>query len=237
MEDTIQQHGVGEKWEKFAEDDAFGYIMTDLANAGQEAFWQSGLKTVREEFLPFLDKAGVRRDLGLEIGCGVGRLVLPLAREFRQMIGVDISRRMVRHATESARKRGVANARFLAVPAPHDLSDIPEAAGEVTFLYSLLVFQHIQDFKIIESYLAAIRRLLSQDGIAYLQFDTRSRTFAYYVKTAMPDFLLPRFLRRGIRRVRRNPAEIEAALSRNGLRVVRELTPATAYHRYVVRLG
>jgi cyclopropane fatty-acyl-phospholipid synthase-like methyltransferase len=238
MESAIRQHGVAAKWEQFAEKDPFAYIMTDLANASHEAFWQSGERTVKEELLPFIEEAGVRRDMGLEIGCGVGRLVLPLSQVFRQMVGVDISRGMVRRAADSAREHGVTNARFLAVAAPNDLlGAIPEAVGQVTFLYSLLVFQHIQDFHDVESYFAAARRLLHHDGVAYLQFDTRPQTFAYHVKTAAPDFMLPKLLRRGIRRVRRKTAEIERALARNGLQVVRELTPATAYHRYVVCLG
>lgn len=238
MKTTFCRRGLGAKWEQFAEKDPFTYIMTDLANASHEIFWQSGEKTVREEIFPLLDQTGVRRDLGLEIGCGIGRLLLPLCQAFREMIGVDISKGMVRQATDSACKQGITNARFVAVAEPDELlAAIPEAAGQVTFLYSLLVFQHIQDFHTIESYLAVVRKLLHSDGIAYLQFDTRRQTLAYRIKTAMPDFLLPKFWRRGVRRIRRKSSEIEAILARSGLQVVRELAPGTADHRYMVRPG
>ncbi len=238
MERTIRGASIGEKWEQFAETNPFAYIMTDLAEAGQEAFWQSGESTVREEILPVLDEGNVPRDLGLEIGCGVGRLVLPLSRIFGQTIGVDISRGMVRQAISFANERGVTNARFVAVDSPDELpSAVPDAVGQVTFIYSLLVFQHIQDFQVIESYLSAVRRLLRHDGTAYLQFDTRNQTLDYKVKMVIPDFMLPRLLRRGIRRVRREPSEIEYAFARNGLRVIREMTASTSYHRYVVQLA
>ena len=55
--------------------------------------------------------------------------------------------------------------------------------------------------------------MLSDRGIGYLQFDTRPPGWLYEVKTALPDFLLPRFWRRGIRRIRRDPSELEQAMN------------------------
>jgi SAM-dependent methyltransferase len=235
-EDVLQPLKRPERWEKFAEADACGYIMTDLAGGGPDAFWQSGEKTVREELLPVLGEFGVPLDCGVELGCGVGRLLLPLSRVFQRMVGVDIAEGMVRRGQAFARQQQITNARFVAIAAPGGL---PGALGEetprVTFVYSLLVFQHISDFQIIESYLAAIGKILSPDGIAYLQFDTRARTLPYHVKTMLPDFLLPKFFRRGIRRIRRSPAELEGAFARSGLRILQERTPRSAEHRYVVR--
>jgi len=51
----------------------------------------------------------------------------------------------------------------------------------------------------------------------------------------MPDFLLPRFWRKGIRRIRRHPEEIELAIRRAGLEITGELTRLASYHRYVLR--
>jgi hypothetical protein len=79
--------------------------------------------------------------------------------------------------------------------------------------------------------------LLHKHGLAYLQFDTRSRDFRYRLKTGLPDLLLPRFWRRGIRRIRRAPEEIEAGIRRAGLKIAGELTPNTAYHRYILRIS
>jgi hypothetical protein len=109
--------------------------------------------------------------------------------------------------------------------------------GKCDFIYSLLVFQHVPEFSVIENYLHFIRVLLHEHGLAYLQFDTRPSDFRYRLKTRLPDFLLPRFWRRGIRRIRRSPEEIEACIRRAGMEIVEELTPHTAYHRYILRLS
>jgi hypothetical protein len=87
----------------------------------------------------------------------------------------------------------------------------------------------------IEGYLHVIGVLLAKGGIAYLQFDTRPESLAYHIKTRMPDFLLPRFWRRGIRRIRRTPQEIEKGIHNAGLEIAGELTPFTSYHRYILR--
>jgi SAM-dependent methyltransferase len=236
VKDLAVQPQKPELWEKFAEDNAYKYIKTDLAGDSAEAFWQSGEATVREELVPLLEEFGISRDCGLEIGCGVGRLVLPLCHVFRQMIGLDVSNGMVRRAQEFARQRQIANAQFVAVSDPSALlAAIPQALGKVSFVYSLLVFQHIPDFQIIESYIAAISQLLSRDGAAYLQFDTRVQTLPYHLKTALPDFVLPKYVRRGIRRIRRNPADIERTFAQHGLRVIQQRIPRSADHRYVLR--
>jgi hypothetical protein len=166
----------------------------------------------------------------------VGRLVFPLSSHFQEMVGVDIAEGMVRRAQDFARDNGIANARFSAMSGPEDLLHrAGNYSGRIDFLYSLLVFQHIPDFSMIEGYLHVIGVLLAENGIAYLQFDTRPGSFAYHIKTRMPDFLLPRFWRKGIRRIRRHPEDIEEGIHNAGLEITGELTPLTSYHRYILR--
>ncbi|HEX5422889.1 MAG TPA: hypothetical protein VFW94_05020 [Candidatus Acidoferrales bacterium] len=82
METSSGDCSARSKWNDFAEDDAFGYIMTDLAGGDPRLFWESGQKTVKEELLPIVQEFEVKPTVGLEIGCGVGRLVLPLCAIF-----------------------------------------------------------------------------------------------------------------------------------------------------------
>jgi SAM-dependent methyltransferase len=228
----------GEKWEKFAQDDPYTYILTSLKGADRREFWQSGVRAIQREFLPLLQLYKLRRLLSLELGCGIGRLVVPLARRFQQVVGVDIAQGMVERAVSYARDNGIKNASFLRISGPEDfLQKAEHHVGKCDFIYSLLVFQHIPEFSVIESYLHVIRVLLHEYGLAYLQFDTRPRDFRYRLKTRLPDFLLPRFWRRGIRRIRRSPEEIEAYIRRAGMEIVEELAPHTAYHRYILRLS
>jgi SAM-dependent methyltransferase len=226
-----------EKWEEFAQEDPYTYILTTLKGADRREFWQSGVRTIQEEFLPLLQLYKVRPLLGLELGCGVGRLVVPLTRRFQEVLGVDTAPGMVQRAVSFARDNSINNASFLLISGPEDfLRRAAKYAGSCDFIYSLLVFQHIPEFPIIEDYLHAIRVLLHKRGLAYLQFDTRPKAFLYRLKTRLPDFLLPRFWRRGIRRIRRSPEEIEACIRQAGMEIVQELTPRTGYHRYILRL-
>jgi len=230
--------GASQLWERFAETDAYGYILTSMKSGDPREFWQSGEHTVRTELLPTVETNAVRTVIGLEVGSGVGRLALPLARYFNQVLGVDISSGMVQRAKSCAQGYGVGNVSFYTISGPEDfLSTVGNYAGSCDFIYSLLVFQHIPDFAVIEGYLQVIRILLQEHGVAYLQFDTRPKTLAYRLKTRLPDSLLPRFWRRGIRRIRRSPQEVAASIGRAGLRIVSELTPGTAYHRYLVRIA
>jgi SAM-dependent methyltransferase len=224
-------------WERFAELDPYLYILTDMKRTDPRVFWKSGEQLVRDELLPVVQSHDVGTGVALELGCGIGRLALPLASHFRQVLGVDIARGMVQRATSFAKDNGIENVVFASISGPEDfLQQTGKHSGNCNFLYSLLVFQHIPDFSVIEGYLHVIRTLLHKRGIAYLQFDTRPATALYRLKTGLPDSLLPRFYRRGIRRIRRSTQEIEAAIKRARLEIVEQLTPRTQYHRYILRL-
>jgi len=225
-----------EVWERFAEADPYTYILTDLKSPDPKKFWESGERTVEEELLPMIRERSIRRRIGLELGCGVGRLLFPMARHFEGMVGVDIAEGMVRRADSFARDNGIRNVDLAAISGPEDLlHKAGEYAGKIDFLYSLLVFQHIPDFAVIEGYLHAVSELLEENGTAYLQFDTREQNLLYQWKTELPDFVLPRFWRRGIRRIRRSSMEIEVCLRRAGLEIVGEMDAHSAYHRYILK--
>ena len=223
-------------WDRFAEADPYTYILTDLKSPDPKKFWESGERTVQVELLPLIRERAIRRRIGLELGCGVGRLLFPMARNFEEMVGVDIAEGMVRRAVSFAGDNGIRNVDLTAISGPEDLlHKAGEYAGKIDFLYSLLVFQHIPDFAVIEGYLHAVSELLEENGIAYLQFDTRDQDLFYQWKTGLPDFVLPRFWRRGIRRIRRRTEEIEECMRRARLEIAGELDPRSAYHRYILR--
>lgn len=236
---TIRATGTGpERWEQFAQSNPYQYILTTLKSTDTSGFWKSGEQTIAREILPLLCRHEVRPGLGLELGCGIGRLVVPLASHLGHVVGVDISPSMIQRATAFARDNGIRNATYRAITGPESfLHECGIFAGRCDFIYSLLVFQHIPDFSMIEGHLHVVRVLLHEHGTAYLQFDTRPRSAAYRLKTQLPDFLLPRFWRRGIRRIRRSPEELEGALERAGLEIVEQQGLATADHRYTLRIA
>jgi len=105
-----RQTTPGQAWDRFAEVDPYTYILTSLKRADPQEFWESGYRTVREELLPVLRTFRVSRNSGLELGCGLGRLVFPLASHFQKMIGVDISSGMIQRACRFAKYNSIANA-------------------------------------------------------------------------------------------------------------------------------
>src|SRR5215475_13091749 len=94
-------------WERFAEVDPYTYILTSLKNRDMKEFWQSGQSVVNREILPLIQSRQIPTRVGMELGCGVGRLLLPLAASFAEMWGVDVAEAMVRRAQIFAAGRGI----------------------------------------------------------------------------------------------------------------------------------
>lgn len=229
---------ASERWEEFAQLNPYKYILTTPKVVDIREFWKTGERTIEAEIRPLLQRYNVRKNLGLELGCGIGRLVVPLASDFGHVVGADISPSMIQRAASFARDNGINNISYCAISGPEDLlHQCGELAGGYDFIYSILVFQHIPDFSMIEGYLNVIRVLLRECGLAYLQFDTRPSSVSYRLKTRLPDFLLPRFWRRGIRRIRRSPEEVESAINRASLEIVAQHNRRSAYHLYVLRIS
>ena len=156
------------EWEARARLDAKGYIGRGYA-ASEELFGASG-----ESDLNNLILQDIELDAGassLEIGCGVGRLLRPLAARTREVWGVDIAPTMI----ELGRQH------LAAVPNAHlhvttgRLEMIPSRS--LDFAYSIIVFQHIPTKAAIGTYLAEVARALKGGGIFKFQVDGRSRPF------------------------------------------------------------
>ena len=64
-------------------------------------------------------------DRVLDLFCGLGNFTLPLAREVREVVGVEGEAGLVRRARENAERNGIANAQFHAADLGKDLSDQP----------------------------------------------------------------------------------------------------------------
>ena len=149
-------------WNRRAGEDANYYVAFGRRGQEDSEFLASAAGVVRGLEADF---ARLRtRGAALEIGCGPGRLMFPLARHFGEIHGVDISDEMIRLARD--RLRGVANAWAHHNPAS-DLSMFP--AEKFDFVYSYAVFQHIPSRDIVFRYLAEARRVLRTGGILRCQ--------------------------------------------------------------------
>lgn len=147
-----------EDWNARARKNPLFYIACDDADS-EAVFAESGRRDaaiVMEGLAQLLPG----RSCALEIGCGIGRLLEPLATEFRELCGVDISGEMVRRGR-------VRLSRFPQITfAEIDGSGIlPFADSTFDFCYSFITFHHIPDKSIILRYISEARRILRPGGI------------------------------------------------------------------------
>lgn len=155
-------------WNARAREDAGYYVAFGRRDQDEAEFFATATQVINNletelRRVPVAQRVGWK---ALEIGCGPGRLMRPMARHFVEIHGVDVSDEMIKLASEK-------------------LSDIPNAHAHATdgaslarfpdesfdFVYSYAVFQHIPSREVIIQYLREIRRVLKTDGLARLQFN------------------------------------------------------------------
>jgi cyclopropane fatty-acyl-phospholipid synthase-like methyltransferase len=217
------------RWEKFAQEDAEYYILSVdevRSQDGLKYFFESGERDTTET-LKNVDTLE-QRDRCLEIGCGIGRLTFPHSRQFKEVSVVEISETMLSKLKKLATEKQIQNIRTYLF---HENWDQP---GAYNYVYSYEVFQHIQDLGIIESYIRRISSSLHAHNRVQVHFDTRPQHLLYIIRNMLPDFLLPKLQRKGIRRIRRKSSLLKKIFAAHGLTVIREIKPDTESHIFIL---
>lgn len=137
----------GAEWDKWGAADPYYGVIIDprlrsdrIDDAARADFFRSGEVEVEATLDELRTLAGPHSAFGraLDFGSGVGRLTIPLARAFNEVIGVDVSPAMIAEARANCAKQGVTNVDFrISTP---DLSNVE---GRFDFVHSFIVFQHI----------------------------------------------------------------------------------------------
>lgn len=133
-----------ESWRAFGrEDPYFGVLSVDryrAANLDQAAlkdFFATGERHVADVLNTLRAHFGERAmQDALDFGCGVGRLVLPLARRYGSVTGIDISEDYIAEAARNAAGEKLTNVRFVQTPGAL-------APGSFDLVHSCIVFNHI----------------------------------------------------------------------------------------------
>jgi SAM-dependent methyltransferase len=212
---------MADGWERLAREDPLWAIDPSLADADVAAFRATGAALVAQ----VLEWAAPARwDRALEIGFGIGRNLVHLAEQFARVDGVDVSPTMV----ELAREHGLPANVEVHVTDGRSLAALPDASFDLVF--SNLVLQHVGDEDVVAAYVRETARVLTDDGVAALQFDTRRLPFAARVARA----LLPGAKRRAMRRYPRAAEWVRAQAATAGLTVSVEHGDA-ANHWFVLR--
>jgi ubiquinone/menaquinone biosynthesis C-methylase UbiE len=110
-----------------------------------------------DDFAPHWRQYGWDTDSCLEIGCGTGRITLPLAQQFRRTYALDVSREMVEYAKAHIEDPSI---EFLV----SDGVKIPLSDGSVSAVFSTHVFQHFDTTDHASAYFQEIARVLKLHG-------------------------------------------------------------------------
>jgi SAM-dependent methyltransferase len=154
------------EWNRRAAKDAHFYVAFGRQNQTEEDFSASAAEVMPmfEREFARLTPAPESARRALEIGCGPGRLMIPMSRCFGEIHGVDVSDEMVSLASE--RLRDIPNAHVHATSGD-SLGMFADAYFD--FIYSYIVFQHIPSREIVLNYLREAQRALKPGGVLCCQ--------------------------------------------------------------------
>jgi len=163
-------------WDARAEEDTKHFI-NNTPGQTEEEFWQSGRENCDQilgidstRYNKIFDKKDPKKMKALEIGCGIGRILIPMSEKFGEVIGVDVSEKMI----EIAKKylKDISNCKVF-ITSGSDLSVLND--NSIDFCYSYIVFQHIPEKEIIINYVKEVYRVLKPGCLFRFQVfgDTR----------------------------------------------------------------
>src|SRR5262245_50582877 len=151
-------------WDERARENARHYVSTGKVEWTDEEFFRSGEQTVAEEILTDPTNICQSRDPKqmrvLEIGCGAGRITRALSGLFGEVHAVDVSGEMVARARKALADRPNAH---IYQNNGKDLTVVGD--GPFDFAFSMIVFQHIPSYAVIESYVREVRRLFRRRAL------------------------------------------------------------------------
>lgn len=133
-------------WEAIAEREAyFGvatfdrYLAGELDESARNEFFESGREHVQLVFEELGETLGEipRPTRALDYGCGVGRILIPLAERCERVVGVDISTRMLDESRRNMEAAGVTSFEL------QSADEFLETEAEFDLVHSYIVFQHI----------------------------------------------------------------------------------------------
>jgi SAM-dependent methyltransferase len=169
LSDPAVQQRMREDWDRRAREDACYYVAFGRRRQSAEEFFSTAgevLHALRAEFERWPPATDFRSLSALEIGCGPGRLLVPLSQIFGRITGVDVSPEMI----EMARRNlaGISHA-GAEVASGSDLAAFADDSFD--FCYSYAVFQHIPSREVVLHYLREAWRVLKPGSILKCQLN------------------------------------------------------------------
>ena len=160
-----------EIWESLAATDAYFAVSTfDRFHASKidaeakEDFFQTGRDHVKRIWTEFESGfgMGLQPRRVLDYGCGVGRILIPLAERCETVVGVDISPKMLKETRKNCEERNVTN---IELQTAADFAADENATYDL--VHSYIVLQHI-DPKIGNELIRKMVERLEPGGVGML---------------------------------------------------------------------
>ena len=121
-------------------------------------------ETRRHPWRECLDFIETQKGVGLDVGCGNGRHLLPLARRCSRVIGLDSAPAMVSIARQNMRERGLDNGAVMVA----DAAWLPIVANVADCALFIAALHNIQGHDRRVMALRELRRVLKPDGAALI---------------------------------------------------------------------
>jgi SAM-dependent methyltransferase len=177
-------------WEEWGRRDPYFGVITDpkfrslgMDENAKKEFFASGeyhvhgvLSTIRKHIDPRFAPRTV-----LDFGCGVGRLLIPLAKIAEDVVGLDVSSTMLEEARRNCDEQQLRNVRLFR--SDDALSAI---TGPFDFIHSCIVFQHIPVER-GRALLSKLLKLLAVGGVGAIQLTYSKTRFASTYGLALPE--------------------------------------------------
>lgn len=169
-------------WEKFGQEDPYYWVTTqnkyhkeEINSEKLNTFFSEG-REYRDKLFNVIKKhvaADFAPQRCLDFGCGVGRILLPLAEISSSAVGLDVARTMLDKAELHCREAGLDN-----VTIAQSDDALSALEGSFDFIHSIYVFQHIpcqRGYKVFRQLLEK----LNPGGVAMIQI-TYSNDLSQY---------------------------------------------------------
>jgi SAM-dependent methyltransferase len=160
-------------WQTLGDSNPYWGVLTadtfhadNLTGAAVEELYSSGeaqIDSVFEVVRRHLD-ADFTPASALDFGCGVGRLLIPLAQRCGAALGIDVSDGMLQRARSRCDRLGLSNVRLL-----QDGGELAGVSERFDLIHSFIVFQHIPCPR-GEAIARRLLQLLNDGGVGVLHF-------------------------------------------------------------------
>jgi ubiquinone/menaquinone biosynthesis C-methylase UbiE len=168
--DTSVDIRMKKEWNERTKINPFFVIATNNFKS-EENFWESGIFDCKnilgidtQRFKKILENNDASKMSILEIGCGIGRILIPMKKFFGNVIGIDVSSEMVQLGQKNI--KDIPNCVIIENNGI-DLSEFQNDSFD--FCYSFIVFQHIPEKKVVENYIKEVSRVLKPECLFRFQ--------------------------------------------------------------------